>query len=58
MSIEKNFDMAQWIVEREIAELDVEAYRRAAASIRGDLARSMGDLYQTVGNRRCEQMTR
>src|SRR3974390_1979259 len=39
--------MAWWIVRQEIANLDLEAYRRAADDLRASLEQEIGELYRT-----------
>jgi len=40
--------MAYWIVERELAALDLAEYREAAAGLLNDLRRQVGDYYLTT----------
>jgi putative DNA methylase len=40
--------MAWWIVRQEIQDLDLSAYRAAAASLREHLRAEIGHLYQTI----------
>lgn len=39
--------MAWWIVRQEIANLDLDAYRRAADDVRAALEKEVGNLYRT-----------
>ncbi len=39
--------MAWWIVRQEISNLDLAAYRQAAADLRASLEKEIGDLYRT-----------
>lgn len=39
--------MAYWIVRQEIEHLDLVAYRKAAAKVRGTLEKEVGHLYRT-----------
>lgn len=40
--------MAYWIVEREIAALDLEEYRKSASSLLNELRRQVEDYYLTT----------
>jgi putative DNA methylase len=39
--------MAWWIVRQEMGELDLEAYRKAAETLRGTLTKEIGHFYRT-----------